>query len=126
MGTEMGSTVTTRGQFVRDSIIGYPPDQDISFPWWARYGRSLVETGGAERVLAGRFCMDRPRLPGEATPFTWPNHQFRISALWICGFPKNIYYYYQSWWTDKDVLHISPHWNWPGKQGQPVDVWVKQ
>jgi beta-galactosidase len=41
-----------------------------------------------------------------------------------CGFPKNIYYYYQSWWTDKDVLHISPHWNWKGKEGQPIDVWV--
>jgi beta-galactosidase len=49
----------------------------------------------------------------------------------MCGFPKNIYYYYQSWWTDKDVLHISPNWNLPGKragwqekEGKPVDVWV--
>jgi beta-galactosidase len=42
----------------------------------------------------------------------------------VCGFPKNIYYYYQSWWTDKDVLHISPHWNWKGKEGTPIDVWV--
>jgi beta-galactosidase len=42
----------------------------------------------------------------------------------VCGFPKNIYYYYQSWWTDKDVLHISPHWNWIGQKGKPVDVWV--
>jgi len=42
----------------------------------------------------------------------------------MCGFPKNIYYYYQSWWSDKDVLHISPHWNWLGKEGKPVDVWV--
>src|SRR4051812_16281 len=42
----------------------------------------------------------------------------------MCGFPKNIYYYYQSWWSDKDVLHISPHWNHAGKEGQPIDVWV--
>ena len=42
----------------------------------------------------------------------------------MCGFPKNIYYYYQSWWTNKDVLHISPHWNWKGKEGKPIDVWV--
>jgi beta-galactosidase len=42
----------------------------------------------------------------------------------VCGFPKNIYYYYQSWWTDTDVLHISPHWNWPDKLGKPIDVWV--
>ena len=42
----------------------------------------------------------------------------------MCGFPKNIYYYYQSWWSDKDVVHILPHWNWKGKEGQPIDVWV--
>jgi beta-galactosidase len=42
----------------------------------------------------------------------------------VCGFPKNIYYYYQSWWTNEDVLHISPHWNWPEKMGKPIDVWV--
>lgn len=42
----------------------------------------------------------------------------------VCGFPKNIYYYYQSWWTNEDVLHISPHWNWPGKIGKSIDVWV--
>ena len=42
----------------------------------------------------------------------------------MCGFPKTVYYYYQSWWTDKDVLHIAPHWNWKGKEGQPIPVWV--
>src|SRR5664279_3665950 len=51
----------------------------------------------------------------------------------MCGFPKNIYYYYQSWWTDTDVLYISPHWKSSadkrtppekGKEGQPIDVWV--
>jgi beta-galactosidase len=42
----------------------------------------------------------------------------------MCGFPKNIYYYYKSWFTDDDVLHISPHWNWEGKEGQSIPVWV--
>ena len=43
------------------------------------------------------------------------------------AFLKILYYYYQSWWTDKDVLNISPHWNWPVKWGEPaqeIDVWV--
>ena len=31
---------------------------------------------------------------------------------------------YQSWWTDKDILHIAPHWNWKGRDGQPIPVWV--
>jgi beta-galactosidase len=42
----------------------------------------------------------------------------------MCGFPKNIYYYYKSWWTDEEVMHISPHWNWTEKRGQAVEVWV--
>jgi beta-galactosidase len=38
---------------------------------------------------------------------------------------KKIYYYYQSWWrSDKDVIHISPHWNWKGKEGETIKVWV--
>jgi len=41
----------------------------------------------------------------------------------ICGFPKDVYYYYQSWWSDRRVLHIFPHWNWPGREGQDISVW---
>ncbi len=41
----------------------------------------------------------------------------------ICGFPKDNYFYYQAWWGDKPVLHLFPHWNWPGKEGQEIDVW---
>jgi beta-galactosidase len=61
---------------------------------------------------------------GEPTPYEWPNINSHFGIMDMCGFPKNIYYYYQSWWTDKDVLHIAPHWNWKGKEGQPIDVWV--
>jgi beta-galactosidase len=41
-----------------------------------------------------------------------------------CGFPKDTYFYYQAWWTSKTVLHLFPHWNWPGREGQPIAVWV--
>jgi beta-galactosidase len=45
----------------------------------------------------------------------------------VCGFPKNIYYYYKSWWSNEDVLHISPHWNLENlldKSNKEVEVWV--
>jgi beta-galactosidase len=42
----------------------------------------------------------------------------------MCGFPKDNFYYYQAWWGSKPVLHLFPHWNWPGKEGQDVEVWV--
>ena len=61
---------------------------------------------------------------GEPTPFQWPNINSHFGIMDVCGFPKNIYYYYQSWWTDKEVLHISPHWNWKGHEGDTIKVWV--
>jgi beta-galactosidase len=42
----------------------------------------------------------------------------------MCGFPKDNFYYYQAWWGSNPVLHLFPHWNWPGKEGQEVEVWV--
>jgi beta-galactosidase len=42
----------------------------------------------------------------------------------MCGFPKDNFYYYQAWWGSKPVLHLFPHWNWPGKEGQEIEVWV--
>lgn len=124
MGTEMGSTVTTRGQYVRDSVIGYVPDQDISFPWWASTAEAWWSLAAPNDYWLGGFVWTGLDYRGEPTPFTWPNVSSHFGIMDVCGFPKNIYYYYQSWWTDKDVLHISPHWNWQGKEGEPIDVWV--
>ncbi|HRI24925.1 MAG TPA: beta-galactosidase GalA [Ferruginibacter sp.] len=124
MGTEMGSTVTTRGQYLRDSVIGYVPDQDISFPWWASTAEAWWTLAAPNDYWLGGFVWTGLDYRGEPTPFQWPNINSHFGIMDVCGFPKNIYYYYQSWWTDKDVLHISPHWNWKGREGQPVDVWV--
>lgn len=59
---------------------------------------------------------------GEPTPFWWPSRSSYFGIVDLAGFPKDIYYMYQSEWTDKDVLHIFPHWNW--QEGQTVDVWA--
>lgn len=59
---------------------------------------------------------------GEPTPFWWPSRSSYFGVIDLAGFPKDIYYMYQSEWTNKDVLHIFPHWNW--KEGQTVDIWA--
>jgi beta-galactosidase len=41
-----------------------------------------------------------------------------------CGFPKDFYYYYRAWWRPEPSLYVFPHWNWPGRQGQEIPVWV--
>lgn len=124
IGTEMGSTVTTRGQYVKDTIKAYVPDQDITAPWWASTAETWWKLAGPNDFWLGGFVWTGLDYRGEPTPYQWPNISSHFGIMDVCGFPKNIYYYYQSWWTDKDVLHISPHWNWPGKEGEPIDVWV--
>ena len=42
----------------------------------------------------------------------------------MCGFPKDNFFYYQAWWGSKPALHLFPHWNWEGKEGQEIEVWV--
>ena len=58
---------------------------------------------------------------GEPTPYGFPARSSYFGIIDLAGFPKDIYYMYQSEWTDKDVLHLFPHWNW--LKGQTVDMW---
>lgn len=127
LGTEMGSTVTTRGEYDRDTIRGYLPDHDSTAPWWASKAETWWKLAAENKYWLGGFIWTGFDYRGEPTPFSWPNINSHFGVMDVCGFPKNTYYYYQSWWTDKDVLNISPHWNWPVKWGQPakqVDFWV--
>jgi beta-galactosidase len=124
IGTEMGSTVTTRGIYEVDSVRAYVPDQDITYPWWANTAEQWWTLCAERDWWMGGFVWTGFDYRGEPTPFTWPNINSHFGIMDMCGFPKNIYYYYQSWWTDKDVLHISPHWNWKGREGQKIKVWV--
>lgn len=124
LGTEMGSTVTTRSIYKVDSVNAYVPDQDITYPWWANTAEQWWILAADRPWWMGGYIWTGFDYRGEPTPFQWPNINSHFGVMDMCGFPKNIYYYYQSWWTDKDVLHISPHWNWKGKEGEPVDVWI--
>ncbi|MEP6926073.1 MAG: beta-galactosidase GalA [Ginsengibacter sp.] len=124
IGTEMGSTVTTRGIYKKDTINAYVPDEDVTAPWWANTAEQWWPLAADRPWWIGGFVWTGFDYRGEPTPYEWPNINSHFGLMDMCGFPKNIYYYYQSWWTNKDVLHISPHWNWKGKEGQPVDVWV--
>ena len=125
IGTEMGSTVTTRGVYKTDSINAYLPDQDITAPWWASTAETWWKLCAENKYWQGGFIWTGFDYRGEPTPFKWPNISSHFGVMDACGYPKNIYYYYQSWWTNKDVLHISPHWTWkPKQQDSLIEVWV--
>jgi len=124
VGTEMGSTVTTRGIYTKDTVNCYVPDQDITFPWWASTAEGWWPIAANNDWMLGGFVWTGFDYRGEPTPFHWPNINSHFGIMDMCGFPKNIYYYYQSWWRDEPVIHISPHWTWKGLEGKPVEVWV--
>ncbi|RKR84573.1 beta-galactosidase [Mucilaginibacter gracilis] len=124
IGTEVASTVTTRSIYVKDTVRAYVPDYDVTFPSWASTAETWWKIADARPWFMGGFAWTGFDYRGEPTPYRWPNINSHFGIMDMCGFPKNVYYYYQSWWTDKDILHIAPHWNWKGKEGKPIDVWV--
>jgi beta-galactosidase len=69
--------------------------------------------------FAGDFMWTGVDYLGEAV---WPFRGFPSGVLDLTGHPKDSYYLYQSQWTDRPVLHLFPHWNWPGRNGQVIPV----
>ena len=75
--------------------------------------------------VAGTFVWTGFDYRGEPTPHTrWPCINSHFGILDTCGFAKDNFYYYKAWWTDEPVVHVLPHWNWPGKERKAIDVWV--
>ncbi len=124
IGTETVSAVGTRGIYITDPHKGYVGSYDP----YTTTGRASAEGWwrfcDAEPWLAGGFVWTGFDYRGEPSPYQWPNISSQYGIIDTCGFPKDTFYYYQSWWTDRPVLHLFPHWNWPGYEGKEIAVWV--
>ncbi|MFI5162988.1 MAG: beta-galactosidase GalB [Sphingobacteriales bacterium] len=141
IATETTSGLETRGfyQMPSDSIMRWPTSRDyktkakmnpdnmvsaydnVSPPW----GSTHEETWKVMKkydFLSGMFIWTGWDYMGEPTPYSWPSRSSYFGIIDLAGFPKDVYYMYQSEWTDKTVLHILPHWNWT--PGQTIDVWA--
>jgi beta-galactosidase len=55
---------------------------------------------------------------GEPSPFPWPAVSSQFGIMDTCGFPKDYYYYYKAHWTGQPLIHVMPHWTWPGREGE--------
>jgi beta-galactosidase len=122
VGTEQGSTVSTRGIYANDSMHGYVSAYDDNAPPWAQTAEYWWSYFATRPWLSGGFVWTGFDYRGEPTPYAWPCINSHFGILDTCGFPKDNFYYYQSWWTTNIVLHLLPHWNWPGKEGQAIRV----
>ena len=131
VATETSSELTTRGIYdsehweyrwgnrERSYLSTYP----LNGPgeWTAENSWIPVAT---HPFIAGGFVWAAFDYKGEPNPFKWPVINCSFGFMDICGFPKDSYYYYKAWWTDTPVLHLIPHWNWLGKEGQELFVRV--
>ena len=123
VGTETASAYATRGMYARDDARGYVSAYDVNKPdygataeqWWSFYA--------AREFLAGGFVWTGFDYRGEPSPFKWPCISSHFGILDTCGIPKDTFHYYRAWWSAEPVLHLFPHWNWAGKEGQDIDVW---
>ncbi len=121
--TESGSTVGTRGIYTADPQQGFVSAYDHNYLPWPASAEDTWKAAADRPFISGTFVWTGFDYRGEPTPYKWPCINSHFGILDTCGFPKDNFFYYQSWWSQRTVLHILPHWNWPGREGQVIDVW---
>ncbi|WP_256009607.1 beta-galactosidase GalA [Desertivirga xinjiangensis] len=124
MSSEDASAVMIRGEYVTDHKKHLLDSYDTQAPKWGATHRTAWKAIAERPWMAGGFVWTGFDYLGEPTPFTWPTVNSSFGAMDICGFPKTGFYIRQAFWkTDEPVLHIAPHWNWPGDStGKPIKV----
>ena len=123
IGSEESSTETTRGIYAIDKQNRYYWAYDVTVPKWGSTAEAWVQYYAARPWIAGAFVWTGFDYRGEPKPYGFPCIESAMGFMDICGFPKDTYYFYKANWTDKPVIHLLPHWNWAGKEGQEIDVW---
>ncbi|HVJ03369.1 MAG TPA: beta-galactosidase GalA [Sphingomonas sp.] len=125
MGTETASTVSTRGEYVTDEARHTLRAYDTEHPWWATTSEAWWTIVEPRPYIAGGFIWTGFDYRGEPTPYpAWPSVSSYFGVMDLCGFPKDNYWYYRAWWRPEPLVHLFPHWNWAGKEGQDIEVWV--
>ncbi len=125
LGSETGSTVQTRGEYVRDDARHIVPAYDTEHPWWASTAEDWWTLAAERPYIAGGFIWTGFDYRGEPTPFNrWPSVASYFGAMDSCGFPKDNFFYYRAWWRPEPMVHLFPHWTWEGRDGEAIPVWV--
>jgi beta-galactosidase len=122
-GSETSSAISTRGVYTTDplrntvnaynSVVKWG---ETAEEWWTFYGTREWEAGG--------FAWTGFDYRGEPTPYGWPSINSQFGIVDMCGFPKDTFFYYKAWWGTQPMLHLFPHWNFEGREGEEIPVWV--
>ena len=124
LGTEETTGCGTRGVYfnIPDRMVSMNRDTTH------HHVENVIERGWkfyAERPwAAGLFYWTGFDYRGEPNPLKYPAHDSEFGIFDYCGFPKDEAYYLKAWWTDQPVLHIFPHWNLAGHEGEEIELWA--
>ena len=135
--TESVSALQTTGFYTMpsDSVIKAPKE------WWLPYTDPSFKCSSYDNMHAswsstheetwdvvkhtpyvgGQFIWTGFDYIGEPTPYSYPARSSYFGIIDLAGQPKDVYYMYQSEWTNRPVLHLFPHWNW--LDGEQIDMW---
>jgi beta-galactosidase len=131
-GSETESCVSSRDEYYvpvveerdhrRETL--HVTSYDVAAPPWGyspEYEFAALEECPA---IAGEFVWTGFDYLGEPTPYKtqWPSRSAYFGILDLAGFPKDRYYLYRSRWSDEPTVHLFPHWNWPGHEGEIIPV----
>lgn len=135
--TESVSALQTRDFYMMPSDSVYKAPEEWWLPYtnptfmcsaydnmhasWSSTHESTWNVVKNNHFVGGQFIWTGWDYLGEPTPYGFPARSSYFGIIDLAGFPKDIYYMYQSEWTQKPVLHLFPHWNW--LPGQQIDMW---
>ena len=144
IATEIPHSFQTRGVYKTKTEMRAPhegiPVPDLTetelFPEFSKFYSSSYDNSSVRisardswrrtdslTYVAGEFRWTGFDYLGEAIK-GWPARFHNFGIIDICGFPKDHYYFYKSKWTTEPMVHILPHWTWPGKEGKIIPVWT--
>ena len=154
VGTEETTGCGTRGKYATDSLEGWMLSHNrfgVDNRPMAGIGSYVCSADGAEGTmkmpmtsdgkvlnviergwkyyhahpeLGGLFYWTGFDYRGESNPMVWPATGSEFGILDYCGFPKDEAWYLKSVWCDEPLLKLSPHWNSPVPEGEPIEVWA--
>jgi len=138
LASESVSALETRGHYDQSDVVKAWPEKygatfDGNADWtvsaydqvksyWGATHEENWKTIKKQDFMAGTFIWTGVDYIGEPDPYPYPARSSYFGIIDLAGLPKDVYYMYQSEWTNKPVLHIFPHWNWTA--GQEINVWA--
>ena len=136
LGSETASTVSSRGVYHFPAQLGaaimhedhQSSSYDTEYCWWSNIPDNDFAADEDYPWCIGQFVWTGFDYLGEPSPYdtdAWPNHSSVFGIVDLAYIPKDRFYLYRSQWNSQDeTLHVLPHWNWAGREGEVTPVFV--